>query len=67
MPSVKSQGFHVIQTKQLLRVRMDQLPRFSRSLRANLRLDIHRNANYQADQVVVNLWHEENERAKYDA
>lgn len=44
---------------------MDQLPRFSRSLRTNLRLDIQRNANYNADQVVVNLWHEENERAKY--
>lgn len=44
---------------------MDQLPRFSRSLRASLRLDIQRSTNYQADQVVVNLWHEENERAKY--
>lgn len=44
---------------------MDSLPRFSRSLRASLRLDIQRNTTYQADQVVVNLWHEENERAKY--
>lgn len=43
---------------------MDQLPRFSRSLRSNLRLDIQRNANYQSDQVVINLWQEENERAK---
>lgn len=43
---------------------MDQLPRFSRALRTNLRLDIQRNTNYQSDQVVVNLWHEENERAK---
>lgn len=47
-------------------VRMDQLPRFSRSLRANLRLDIHRNTSYNADQVIVNLWQEENERAKYE-
>lgn len=44
---------------------MDALPRFSRSLRANLRLDIQRNTNHQADEVVVNLWQEENERAKY--
>lgn len=45
---------------------MEQLPRFSRSLRSNLRLDIQRNANHnhQSDQVVINLWHEENERAK---
>lgn len=43
---------------------MDRLPRFSRSLRANLRLDIQRNTTYHSDQVVLNLWHEENERAK---
>lgn len=44
---------------------MDQVPRFSRSLRASLRLDIQRNTNHCSDEVVVNLWHEENERAKY--
>lgn len=44
---------------------MDLLPRFSRSLRASLRLDVQRNTNHQTDEVVVNLWHEENERAKY--
>lgn len=49
-----------------LLITMDQIPRFSRSLRANLRLDIHRNTNYQADQVVINLWQEENERTKYE-
>lgn len=43
---------------------MDQLPRFSRSLRANLRLDIQRSGNHHADQVIVNLWHEENERVR---
>lgn len=59
-----------IKTKRLVRMDQsrDQLPRFSRSLRLNLRFDIQRNTNsgtnYQTDQVVVNLWHEEIERAK---
>lgn len=65
----KSSQFHankdfIYKTRHIESVRMDQLPRFSRSLRTNLRLDIQRNTNYQTDQVVVNLWHEENERAK---